>query len=80
MGGVAIFFASRCYAGALYVEATLGHARGLRFSRYYLNVNFVVGEHLYLLDRLFNIFSLKPIQKLAIVTQQASRLQAPDYR
>ena len=70
MGGVAIFFGLAVAMLVRYgVEAILGHAEITLSSRYYLNVNFwVVGAAfavIFLTGLLDDIFSLKPIQKLA---------------
>ncbi len=70
MGGVAIFFGLAVAMLVRYgVEAILGHAEITLSSRYYLNVNFwIVGAAfavIFLTGLLDDIFSLKPIQKLA---------------
>ncbi len=70
MGGVAIFFGLAVAMLVRYgVEAIIGHAEITLSSRYYLNVNFwIVGAAfavIFLTGLLDDIFSLKPIQKLA---------------
>ena len=70
MGGVAIFFGLAVAMLVRYgVEAILGHAEITLATRYYLNVNFwIVGAAfavIFLTGLLDDIFSLKPIQKLA---------------
>lgn len=70
MGGVAIFFGLAIAMLVRYgVEAIFGHAEITLYSRFYLNVNFwVVGAAfvvIFLTGLLDDIFSLKPIQKLA---------------
>ena len=70
MGGVAIFFGLAIAMLVRYgVEAILGHAEITFSSHYYLNVNFwIVGAAfvvIFLTGLLDDIFSLKPIQKLA---------------
>lgn len=70
MGGAAIFFGLAVAMLVRYgVEAIIGHAEITLSSRYYLNVNFwIVGAAfvvIFLTGLLDDIFSLKPIQKLA---------------
>ena len=70
MGGVAIFFGLAVAMLVRYgVEAILGHAEINLSTRYYLNVNFWIVcaafVVIFLTGLLDDIFSLKPIQKLA---------------